>query len=118
MGCTSKKNCLAISPSMLQHKIVIETPTEVSDSQGGFTTTWATFATVWAAINPVRNWENPISLQNETRSSHKITMRYLSGLNNKMRIKFGSRYFNINSIINREEVNIVHDIMATEGQAT
>jgi len=118
MGCSTKSKCLVVSPSDLKYKIIIEQPTETTDSQGGFTTTWATLHTIWAAINPVKNWENAISLQNETRTTHKITIRYVSGLTNKMRVNFGGRYFNINSILNPEEANIRLDIMATEGLAT
>lgn len=117
MVCTPKA-CLALNPGELRHKIIIQTPTESSDSYGGFTATWATFATVWAALNPVRNREYPISLQNETRTLHKITIRYVAGLTDKMRVNFGGRIFNITSIINREERNIVLDIIAEEGMAT
>jgi len=118
MGCSTKKDCLVLSASVLRQYITIETPTEAADSYGGFSTTWATFASAWVAINPVKNWEHPISMQNETRTTHKISMRYIAGLNDKMRIKFGTRYFNIRSIINREEANVTLDIMADEGLAT
>jgi len=118
MGCATKKDCLVLSPNELRHHIVIETPTEASDSYGGFTTTWAEYTNAWVSMKPYKNWENRVSMQNETRTLHKISMRYFAGITPKMRVKFGSRYFNIVSIINREEANITLDIIGEEGKAT
>ncbi len=118
MGCARKKDCLVLNASELRHHIVIQTQTETPDGYGGFSTTWAEYANAWAAIKPYKAWEQGVSLQNESRTQHKISIRYIAGLDNVMRIKFGGRYFNIKSIINREEANVTLDIIAEEGLAT
>jgi SPP1 family predicted phage head-tail adaptor len=57
-------------------------------------------------------------MQLQERVSHKITIRFRSGITAKMRIKFGTRMFNIRSVINIEERSRWIEIMADEGVPT
>lgn len=100
--------------SRLRHRIVLKTPVTTPDGAGGFATSWNQFAEVWAEILPKNGNEK---LQYEQLSVQKrivITIRYLSGITEKMRIVYGEREFEILSILNPFEENILLEIMAEE----
>lgn len=89
----------------LRNQIVIQTVTESRDSLGGVSESWATYATVRASIEPLKGTEK---FQDKTTLSEvdlKVRIRYLAGVTTKMRILFGTRIFNIHSIINYNEMN-------------
>ena len=98
----------------LNKRIILQYETKVSDSMGGFTSTWIDAATVWAAIWPTSAAELIQSMQTDMVISHRIRIRFRSVLRPSWRIKFGTRYFNIVSIINPNEKNEYLDIMARE----
>lgn len=99
----------------LYQSIVIESVTEVRDSRGETTKTWATFATgVRAAVVPLRGKEYFEAHQENRELTHKVILRYLPGLTEKMRIKLGTRYFDIEIIINVEERNRELNLMCVE----
>lgn len=101
----------------LRHKIIIQTPTETENPDTGeLETTWSTFATVWAEILPAVGREFWASKQIVAEITGKIRIRYIAGVNSKMRIKFGSRIFNIIVPINVEEKNIELVLMVSEKQ--
>lgn len=98
----------------LRHSVVIESRTLAADSYGGRTETWATFATVWASVEPLSGSEQWRAQQAQSSVSHKVTIRYLSGVDAKMRVKFGTRYLNIGSVRNVEERNRELELLCTE----
>jgi len=98
----------------LNKRIILQYETKVSDSMGGFTTVWNDAATVFAAIWPTSAAELIQSMQTDMVISHRIRIRFRSVLRPSWRIKFGTRYFNIVSIINPNEKNEYLDIMARE----
>lgn len=98
----------------LNKRITVQYETRVADGMGGFNTTWTDLADVWAAIWPVSAKETISSMQNVMEISHRIRVRYRSTILPSYRIKFGTRYFNIVSIINPNEKNEWMDILAKE----
>lgn len=98
---------------IMDHLATIETPTEGTNSIGEPTLTYSTFATRWIALLPLSGAERVASLQNEGTVTHRVRMRYTSGLKPKMRLKSDGRTFEINSIVERgrrEE----HELLVTE----
>lgn len=79
----------------LNKRVVIQSVTETRDSKGGITQTWATFSTVWASVEPLVGKEYFSSKQVNAETSIKIRIRYLTNVTSKMRVKFGSRIFEI-----------------------
>lgn len=101
----------------LRHRIAIQESTDTPDGAGGFTSSWADISgmeSVPAAIWPLSSKESLDSMKLELSVTHKIRIRYRSGITAKNRIKFGSRYFNIISLINPDERNRILDILAIE----
>lgn len=98
----------------LRHRIVIQSPTETINSYGEREQTWATFATVWASIEPMRGRELLEAQQINAELSVKIRIRYLASVKPKYRISWDSRTFEINSIANIEERDREIELMCTE----
>lgn len=88
----------------LNHLITIEAYTEAVDSFGGTSGgSWAEFGQAWAGISPLKGTEKYVSSEKHATATHQITMRFLSGVNPKMRIKARGRTFEIVSVINNGE---------------
>jgi SPP1 family predicted phage head-tail adaptor len=93
-----------VNPGKLRHRITIQQESETSDSMGGNTIMWNDVATVWASINPLSGKEYYDAEQVQSEVSHKIRIRYRSGITSDMRIDFKGRIFKIVSPpINWEE---------------
>lgn len=98
----------------LNKRIELQAATQTSDGMGGFTETWATRQTVWAAIWPMSAREMMQTMQTTMEISHRIRIRYKSGLLPSWRIKYGTRYFNIVSIVNPNEKGEWQDLLCRE----
>lgn len=98
----------------LRHRITIQEPKSSAGALGEKIKSWSDFVTVWAAIEPFRGRELLEAHQREAEITTRFIIRYKSGLNTRMRLKFGSKYYKIESIINLEERNRDLEIMALE----
>ena len=102
----------------LRHRISIQAAAPTADSYGAAgTLTWGDvsgMAALWASIWPVSAAERQQNDRLELTTTHQIRIRYRSGITSKHRIKFGTRYFTITSIINWQERNIYLDLVCEE----
>ena len=99
----------------LRHQVVIQTPAEDNDSYGQAIKTWGTFATVHAAVEPLNGREFLAAAQINAETTTKITIRYLSGITQKMRISYDNRLFNIEAMKNIGERDRQIELMCSEG---
>ncbi len=108
--------------SRLKRRVEIEMPVQVADGGGGLSVNWQNFATIWAEILPfsttVRNSEKFTNGQLEDIGGFRITIRYLNGITPKMRVKYGTRLFNIRAVIDPDENKEILELLAEEGVAT
>lgn len=95
--------CKKYLPAQMKRRVSIQSITLSSDGQGGQTESWATDATVWAAIEPMKGFEKFQAAQLQTPLSHKVTMRYRTGVTTSKRLLYGSRVFDIKEVINVNE---------------
>ena len=99
----------------MDKQVIFQTGTLSSDGLGaGGSMSWADTLTCWVAIWPLRANEALDNLKTEHRVTHKIRCLYDSNINVKQRIKYGSRYFEIVSLINPDEANVELEILAEE----
>ena len=98
----------------LRHQITVRQKTLVDDGYGGQTETLTTVYETWAAIWPVNAKETRENMRTESNVTHNIRIRYRSGITHAMIIVFGSRTFEIKSIINVEERSIMLDLVCNE----
>ena len=98
----------------LDKRIVLQSPVNTPDGMGGVTLTWVDEKKVWAAVWPVSAVEVIRAEAPTMTITHRIRIRYYSGLDPSWRIQFGDRYFTIVSIVNRNEKNVLQDILSKE----
>lgn len=87
----------------LRQRIIVETETMATDASGGALPTYATLATVWAKIEPMDGAEKYNAQQTSASITHKISIRWRSGITAKHRVKYGTRIFRIVSVLDMEE---------------
>lgn len=102
----------------LRNKISIEVVTRTPDGQAGHTQVWAEFASVFAKIKPVTAQQKLFAQRLDHTITHKITIRFITGVTSGMRIIFKSRIFHIKRTFNIEEANKFLEILAVEGDAS
>ena len=101
----------------LKHSIVIQVVSEVQNSYGEPVESWATYATRRAAIMPLRGKEYFAAKQTESDITVQFLMRYdatAGATSPKHRILWGTRVFDIESVINVDELNKEIIIVAKE----
>lgn len=98
----------------LKHKIVIESYAETKNAVGEVTKEWSEFATTYSSIVPLSGNEKFSSNEVHAEVTHKIEMRFISGVLPKMRVVYGSRNFDIKSAINIREQNRTLYLMCSE----
>ena len=103
----------------LRHKIAIQKPASTQDSYGQNVVTWSTDSQPWAAIIPMRGREYFDAGRVQSDVSHRIrirnqTLSATTAIGPACRIRFGTRYFEIISVIKPDERNIMLDFMCRE----
>jgi SPP1 family predicted phage head-tail adaptor len=91
-----------VSSGDLVHRIVIESPVRSDDGAGGGEIVWEPLAEVSAAI-----WPRSVSQTNGQdritgRATHDIWLRHRGDVAPEMRIRFGTRLFEILGVIDIE----------------
>ena len=87
----------------LRHRLTFKGPTHTSDGQGGITETWGSAFTVWGAFGPLTGKEFYDSQLVNSEITGKVKIRHRDDIDPTMQIYFGTRVFEILSILNPEE---------------
>ena len=98
----------------LREVVAIQSNSVVPDDFGQEIKTWATDATVRASVMPLTGKERFESAQVAPEVTHKITIGHGATVTAESRIVFETRIFNISSVINVEERDILLEIAAIE----
>ncbi len=114
----SRKN----ATTRLRHRLTLQQEVKTADGAGGYSRSWTNIADLWAEISPISNRviygeEKLYAGHIEARISHKITIRYRSGLSTAMRLLFESRVFNIRAISFVNEDKDLVELLVEEGVA-
>lgn len=94
-----------MSAGELRHQITLQAKTIANDGMGGVTETWSDQLTTWAQIDPPKAREFFANGQMQAEIITRIRIRYRPNVAHTWRVKYGTRYFNITSIVNPDEVN-------------
>ena len=100
----------------LRHLITIQSLTDTvsAGTRGGLTETWADFVEMRASIEPLTGSERFAAQIVDAQVNTRIRMQYTAGVTPKMRVKFGTRFFDIKAVLNIEERNRELELLATE----
>lgn len=98
-----------------QKNALVQFQTKTTTGKGiDRTETWATTYTEWVFIRGISASEIIKSGREEMTITHRIKMDYRTGISPSLKIVWGSREFDINSVININEANREIEILATE----
>jgi SPP1 family predicted phage head-tail adaptor len=82
----------------LNKRVTIQAPaSSASDGAGGTVAAapWVDLATVWASISPLIGRELLAAQAVQAETSHRVTIRFRSGVSAKCRILLGTRVFRV-----------------------
>lgn len=104
----------------LRHRIVLQRRTGAENDFGEPTDTWSDVATLSAGIEPISGREYFAAQQVQSEVTHRVTIRYFEGITPKDRLVWTdpatavARYFDIRSVIDRDERHREMAIMCVE----
>ena len=98
----------------MRHRVVVQSASESRAADGGVTLTWSDVSTRWAQIEPASGKEFFVNQQVAAEVTHKITLRNYDTLTTQHRLKFGTRYFNILSVLRPDEIKHTMQALAKE----
>ena len=85
--------------SQLNRRVALEAQTLAPDGGGGYSASWDTIATVWAAIEPFSGADVFGPDASEARVRYRITIRRRSDVLAGMRVNDSGRLFAINAVL-------------------
>lgn len=84
----------------LNTRVTIEQVTETRESTGSVTRAWATLATVWAEIMPLKGREFYAAQAVQAEADVKIRIRRRTDVTEKMRVDAGGVLHDIRAVLN------------------
>lgn len=104
-------------PGKMRHRVALQRYTATQNSHGEEAKTYTALDTVWASVEPLTGKELLSAQQTESSIDLRVRVRYsstISTLRPKDRVVFGSRTFEILSVINPGERNAQLELMCKE----
>ena len=98
----------------LRKRITIQKKSVAKNSYGEEVITWVTHCQAWAQIEPLSGREFLEARQIQAEGMVRFTLRYQDGIVPEMRVLFGTRTFNIQSVIHVEERGREIQLMCVE----
>jgi len=102
-----------IRPGELRERVTVQVASGATNALGETVLTWSDSTQVWASVTGVSSREALLSGQQDTSISHKVRMRYLSGLSHQHRLAWRGRTLEIVSLLEHDNRS-VHEILCTE----
>jgi SPP1 family predicted phage head-tail adaptor len=98
----------------LRHRITIQEPVTARNGYGEAITTWTAVATVWASVEPLSGREYFAAEHVQSEVTHRVRMRWQSGITPDMRVLFNGRVLKIDAVINYGERRTDLQLMCQE----
>ena len=95
-------------------KITIEASTSAVDAVSDSIETWATWKTVWAAVEPIGGRELMSADRDVATGTCRVRCDYFAGLTTRHRILYGERTLDINAVIDPAEQHEELEILCSE----
>lgn len=102
-----------IRPGDLRERVTVQIASGTTNTLGETVLTWSNSTAVWASVEGVSARESLTAGQQETTISHRVRIRYLSGLTNKMRFAWRNRTLDIVSLLEHDNRS-VHEAICQE----
>ena len=92
-----------VNPGELRFQVAIEEPQATPDGAGGYVAGWLEIARVFARIEPLFARDEFGAAQTIEEVSHRITIRFREDVESGMRLRRGSRLFDILTVHDPDE---------------
>lgn len=89
----------------LRETVTIQQKSVTRDAYGAEVVSWSTVATVPAQVQPIAGREYVAMRQAQSVVTHRVRIRYTSGINTGMRVQWGGTNFDIVEAINVDARN-------------
>lgn len=83
----------------MRHRVTIQSPTKSQDASGSVVSSWGTFLTAWAAIEPISGREFFSAAQVQSNVNTLIRIRYRDGVTPTMRVVHGADIYDIETVL-------------------
>lgn len=103
-----------LDAGILNKRITIQETTETSNDRGGFTEVWSTYESRWAEIRPFGAKQVYEYRSLNVHATHRIKVRADSAVQENNRIVYGSRIFEVLTVENEFEDNVVKWVTCKE----
>jgi SPP1 family predicted phage head-tail adaptor len=94
---------LSINPGLLRSRVYLQTLTRTEDEGGGGVGAWGGEVAAWARLEHVAGNERLRGMQVVPGTTELITIRYRAGVTTAMRVRYGSRLFDIKDVSDPDE---------------
>lgn len=101
-----------MNPAQFRHRINVQRPIEAKDELGQIETTWEDVKMIWAMIKTVQGREYVAASATQNENSVRFVVRYTKGIDSTMRIVYKDRVYEIENVINDDEMNKTLTIIA------
>ena len=105
---------MGLAAGRLDKRVTLQSATRARDNHGQSIEPWSDVATVWASVGPLRGREFFAAQQVSAETTHKVTVRYRASVNPKWRVKWGTRIFRIESVMDPQERHERIELMCVE----
>jgi len=104
-----------MNPGELRHRVTIQAPTGTTQNEcSEDVPTYVDFATVWAAVEPLRGREYFEAQKIRPEMQYRVRMRYLAGVTTDMQVIYRGKILDIQSVINVDERDAELHLMCLE----
>ena len=100
----------------MNRRIKLQSKVETGDGYGGKTVEWVDRASVWAKVEPLSGREYFEAHQTQADVTHRVTTRYRGDIDETMRIVYGEKILEIESVLDVESAHQRLVIMAREAK--
>lgn len=104
-----------IRPGELRERVTVQIASGTTNALGETVLAWSNSTSVWASVEGVSAGESLAAGQQEVSVTHRVRLRYLSGLTHNMRFSWRSRTLDIVSLLERDN-RTVHEVVCTESR--
>ena len=98
----------------LTRYVSFQSNTPTRNAAGEAVDAWTTYESTWVSINPLSGRELLLAQQSQSTVTHRVERRYSTLVSANHHILFGTRTFEINSVINQDEGDHKLVLMCTE----
>jgi SPP1 family predicted phage head-tail adaptor len=98
----------------LRHRVRLESRVRAENAIGEVEETFELVAERWAHVRPITAAELLRANKPELQTTHVVTLRYVGNIPATSRLVWGTRTFQIEGVINRDERNRQMDLTCVE----